>query len=66
MQKNTLRRTHQHLHLVEVLGLPVGVLHLLGEDEVQLEEEHPSVSTLSDQLLRIPHLKRILRHIGYR
>jgi hypothetical protein len=40
--------THQHLHLVEVLGFSVGVLHLLGEDQVELEEEHTSVPALPD------------------
>jgi hypothetical protein len=54
-------QTHQHLHLVEVLGLAVGVLHLLGEDQVELKEEHAALPTLPDQLLWVPHLESILQ-----
>ena len=49
-----------HLHLVLVLGLAVGVLHLLGEDEVELEEEHPPLSALSYQLLWVPDMEGVL------
>lgn len=49
-----------HLHLVLVLRLPVGVLHLLGEDEVELEQEHSPLPTLSDELLWVPDVEGVL------
>ena len=50
-----------HLHLVLVLRLAVRILHLFGEDEVELEEEHSPISALPDQLLGIPDLEGVLQ-----
>ena len=38
-----------------------GNAHLLGEDEVQLEEKDAPLATLSDQLLRVPHVEGVLQ-----
>ena len=61
---NMLRDAHvsrHHLHLVLVFGLPVRVFHLLGEHEVQLEQEHSPLSALSDQFLGVPYFCMNLR-----
>ena len=38
-----------------------GNAHLLGEDEVQLKEKDAPLATLSDQLLRVPHVEGVLQ-----
>ena len=58
-----LRDAHvarHHLHLVLVLGLAVGVFHLLGEDEVELEQEHSPLSALADEFLGVPDVESVL------
>ena len=60
---HVLRDAHvarHHLHLVLVLGFPIRVFHLLGEDEVELKEEHSPLSALSDQLLGVPDVESVL------
>ena len=60
---HVLRDAHvarHQLHLVLVLGFPVRVLHFLGEDEVELKEEHSPLSALSDQFLGIPDVESVL------
>ena len=60
---NMLRDAHvarHHLHLVLVLGLAVGVFHLLGEDEVELEQEHSPLSALADEFLWVPDVESVL------
>ena len=38
--------TYQHFHFVEILGLAVAVLDLFGEDQVELKQEHATLSGL--------------------
>ena len=54
--------SRHHLHLVLVFGFPIRVFHFLGEDEVELEQEHSPLSALSDQFLGIPDVKSVLEN----
>ena len=51
---------YHHLHLILVLGFPIRVFHFLGEDEIELEEEHSPLSTLPDELLGVPDVESVL------
>ena len=53
--------TYQHFHFVEILGLPVAVLDLFGEDQVELKQEHSTLPGLTYQLFRVPHMEGILK-----
>ena len=53
-------QAYHHLHLVLVFGFPIRVFHFLGEDEVELEQEHSPLSALSDQFLGIPDVESVL------
>ena len=53
--------TYQHFHFVEILGLAIAVLDLLGEDQVKLKQEHSTFPRLTYQLLRVPHMESILK-----
>ena len=52
--------SRHHLHLVLVFGFPIRVFHFLGEDEVELEQEHSPLSALSDQFLGVPDVESVL------
>lgn len=52
--------TYKEFALVDILAPAVWVLDLLAEDERHLEEEEVALSTLADQSLWIPNLKRLL------
>ena len=54
--------SHHHLHLILVFGLSVRVFDLLWENHVKLEQKHPSLSTLSDELLWIPDMEGVLEN----
>ena len=50
--------TYHEPGLVDVLGLPVGVLDLLAEDQVKLEEEDvPLLGLADDDVLGVPDLE---------
>ena len=54
--------TYHEPGLVDVLGLPVGVLDLLAEDQVKLEEEDvPLLGLADDDVLGVPHLEAVLK-----
>ena len=53
-------QAYHHLHLILVFGFPIRVFHFLGEDEVELEQEHSPFSALPDQFLGVPDVKSIL------
>ena len=53
-------QAYHHLHLILVFGFPIRVFHFLGEDEVELEQEHSPLSALPDQLLGVPDVESVL------
>lgn len=53
--------TYEEFALVDVFAPAVGVFHLFAEYERHLKKEEVALSTLADESLRVPNLKRLLK-----
>lgn len=53
--------TYKEFALVDVFAPAIGVLDLLAEDKRHLKKEEVALSSLTDQSLWIPNLKRLLQ-----
>lgn len=53
--------TYEKFALVDIFAPAVGVFHLLAEYERHLKKEEVALSTLADESLRVPNLKRLLK-----
>ena len=51
---------YHHFHFILIFGFSVGIFYFFGEHQIEFKEEHPSLPTLSDQLLWIPDMEGVL------